>query len=116
MLSLSMLSGNARIIQTNLNVGRRLFGSRSPITTDIIFALAANEFSLDLRDLLRQVDATPIATRQHITLLVDQGLLSIDTHPHNKRCKVVQLTSAAVAALKQYEVEFQDMIQSWHQV
>lgn len=108
-----MFSENAKILLENATMGRRLFGSKSPITTEIILTLAIHDNGLDLRDLLKSIDATPIATRQHLANLMEQGFVTMALHPKSKRCKVVSLTDAAVAALRQYELQFQSQISDW---
>lgn len=101
MLRLGIFSENARILLDNSAMGRRLFGSRSPITTEIVLTLAMHANGLDLRDLLKRIDATPIATRQHLGNLMQQGFVELALHPKSKRCKVVTLTNVAITALKQ---------------
>lgn len=113
MLKLGMFSENAKILLDNSTMGRRLFGSRSPITTEIVLTLAMHDNGLDLRDLLKSIDATPIATRQHLENLMQQGFVTMSLHPKSKRCKVVALTDAAIAALRQYELQFQSQISEW---
>ena len=113
MLKLGMFSENARILLDNSSMGRRLFGSRSPITTEIVLTLAMHDNGLDLRDLLKSIDATPIATRQHLENLMQQGFVTMAQHPKSKRCKVVALTATAIAALRQYEQQFQNQISEW---
>lgn len=108
-----MFSENARILLDNATMGRRLFGSRSPITTEIILTLAAHDEGLDLRDLLKRIDATPIATRQHLGNLMQQGFVTLALHPKSRRCKVVTLTETARDALKRYERQFQNQISGW---
>lgn len=113
MFTLRMREECARIIIEAREIGPSLFRFKSPLSRVILLHIALEGGTCELRSLLKRLEATSVAARQHIQLLVDEGLLHMEKHPSNRRCKVVSLTDSSRALLTQYENHLNDLVAKW---
>lgn len=113
MFAMRMRAGNARIILDARATGASLFRFKSALSRVILLHIASMEGECELRVLIKQLDATSVATRQHIQLLEMEGLLRVSPHPSNRRCKIVGLTEQAWELLKRYEAQLGAAVLRW---
>ena len=108
-----MRAGYAQIILEAREIGPSLFRFKSDLSRVILLHIAGEGGQCELRALLKQVEATSVAARQHIQSLVTEGFLNIETHPSNRRCKVVSLTESSRALLMRYEHRLHEVAAKW---
>ena len=113
MFAMRMRAVNARIILDARATGASLFRFKSALSRVILLHIASMDGECELQVLIKKLDATSVATRQHIQLLETEGLLRIGQHPSNRRCKVVALTEKAWALLQHYEERLGRAILRW---
>ena len=110
---LGMREAYARIVLDAREIGPSLFRFKSPLSRVILLQVAREGGQCELRTLLKRLEATSVAARQHIQSLVTEGFLSIQTHPSNRRCKVVSLTEHSRGLLAQYEHRLHSVVAEW---
>lgn len=108
-----MRKDRARIILDLRTLGDRLFRFKSPLSRVILLHIASHGGECELRTLMKSVEATPVAIRQHIQSLESGGYLTLRGHPTNHRCKTVSLTEKALELLREYEVRLSDAAIRW---
>lgn len=116
MFTLGMRDAYAQIILDAREIGPSLFRFKSPLSRVILLHVACAGGRCELRTLLKRLEATSVAARQHIHSLVTDGFLKMDTHPSNRRCKVVSLTEKSRKLLTIYEARLQEMVLRWSAV
>lgn len=113
MFMLRMRDAYAEIILDAREIGPSLFRFKSPLSRVILLHVAREGGQCELRTLLKRLEATSVAARQHIQSLVTEGFLVIETHPSNRRCKVVSLTESSRALLRTYERRLHEVAAKW---
>lgn len=108
-----MRAVNARIILDVRATGASLFRFKSALSRLILLHIASMDGECELRVLIKRLDATSVATRQHIELLETEGLLRIRQHPSNRRCKMVALTEKAWVLLQHYQEQLRRAVLGW---
>lgn len=108
-----MRSAYAQIILDARAIGPNLFRFKSSLSRLILLHVAREGGQCELRALLKQLDATSVAARQHIHSLVTEGFLNMETHPSNRRCKIVCLTEKSRSLLKGYEALLNEAVLKW---
>lgn len=113
MFAMRMRAWNARTILDARATRASLFRFKSALSRVILLHIVSMEGECELRVLIKQLDATSVATRHYIQLLETEGLLRVGPHPSNRRCKIVGLTERAWALLKQYEAQLGVTVLRW---
>ena len=110
-----MRKERARIILDLRTLGDRLFRFKSTLSRVILLHIASHGGECELRTLMKTVEATPVAIRQHIQSLESEGYITLGAHVSNRRCKIVALTEKASAVLREYEEHLSDAADRWRQ-
>lgn len=113
MFTLRMRSAYAQIILDARAIGPNLFRFKSSLSRLILLHVAREGGQCELRALLKQLDATSVAARQHIHSLVVEGFLDMETHRSNRRCKIVCLTDKSRLLLTDYEALLREAVLKW---
>lgn len=113
MFTFWMREAYAQIVLDAREIGPNLFRFKSPLSRIILLHVAREGGQCELRILLKRLEATSVAARQHIQSLVTEGLLNIEKHPSNRRCKVVSLTESSRALLRTYERRLHEVAAKW---
>lgn len=108
-----MQKQRAQIILELRMLGDRIFQFKSPLSRVILLRIASYGGECELRVLMKAIDASPVAVRQHIQSLESERYLTLGTHETNRRCKMVALTDKALALLRQYEASLSDAANRW---
>ena len=108
-----MKKGNAQILLELRATETRLFRFKSSLSRLILLHVAMNGEDCELRQLMKAVDVTAVAARQHIQLLEHEGFLAVSAHKTNRRCKIVSLTKKSKDLLHDYEQEILATINRW---
>ena len=108
-----MKKGNALILLGLKETERRLFRFKSSLSREILLHVSISGEECEMRHLMKVVNVTPVAARQHIQLLEHEGFLVVSGHKSNGRCKMVSLTEKSRSLLKEYEVALSETIQNW---
>lgn len=108
-----MKKGNALILLGLKETEGRLFRFKSALSKEILLHVSISGEECEMRHLMKVVNVTPVAARQHIQLLEHEGFLVVSGHKSNGRCKMVSLTEKSRSLLKEYEVALSETIQNW---
>ena len=108
-----MRKDRARIILDMRTLGDRLFRFKSTLSRVILLQIASHGGECELRTLMKTVEATPVAIRQHIQSLESKGYITLCAHVSNRRCKIVALTDRATELLCDYENHLSDAALKW---
>ena len=108
-----MRKERARIILDLRTLGDRLFRFKSTLSRVILLHIASHGGECELRTLMKTVEATPVAIRQHIQSLESEGYITLGTHVSNRRCKIIALTERASELLRDYEDHISDAALKW---
>jgi len=111
-----MLNCNAKALLSLRKVSRNLLPFRSSLSRDILLTIASGRGQFELRALFKLIGATPTATRLHVQSLIDDGLIELQQHPTNRRCKIVSLTENGWTLMRAYEQQAQECLSLWRQV
>jgi DNA-binding MarR family transcriptional regulator len=76
---------------------------KTHISAVILFKIAAQGGSIDMKDLLAASKHTPISIRLHIQYLVDSGIVDIQPSPVDRRSKIVVLTESGRRMIEDFE-------------
>lgn len=108
-----MRKERARIILDLRTLGDRLFRFKSTLSRVILLHIASHGGECELRTLMKTVEATPVAIRQHIQSLESEGYITLGAHISNRRCKMVSLTEKGSTLLQEYEARLSDAAAMW---
>ena len=108
-----MLDCNARALLNLTKVSRKLLPFRSSLSRDILLIIASERGLFELRELFKLIAATPTATRLHVQSLIDDGFITLEQHPTNRRCKVISLTENGWTLMREYEQQVQKCFSGW---
>lgn len=108
-----MKKDNALILLGLKETEGRLFRFKSALSKEILLHISISGEECEMRHLMKAVNVTPVAARQHIQLLEHEGFLAVSGHRSNRRCKMVSLTEKSRALLKEYEAALSEIIQNW---
>lgn len=76
---------------------------KTHISAVILFKIAAQGGSIDMKDLLAASKHTPISIRLHIQYLLDSGIVEIKPSESDRRSKVVTLTNSGRRMIEDFE-------------
>lgn len=108
-----MRKAHAQLVLEARAVGPALFRFKSDLSRVILLNLVCLGGASELRILLRKLDATAVAARQHIQFLEIEGYLNVQTHETNRRCKIVCVTDKAWQLMSAYEAELATLARRW---
>lgn len=81
---------------------------KTHISALILFKIASQGGSIDMKDLLAASKHTPISIRLHIQYLLDSGTVEIKQSDTDRRSKVVTLTSNGRRMIENFESIVED--------
>jgi len=83
---------------------------KTHISAVILFKIASNGGSIDMKDLLSASKHTPISIRLHIQYLLDSGIVEIEASQTDRRSKVVTLTVNGRHMIEEFESIVEDQL------
>ena len=110
-----MLDCNAHTLLELRNISRKLLLFKSPLSQEILLIVASGNGSCELRQLFKQIEATPTAIRLHVQSLMEDGYVELCLHETNRRCKLVRLTDKAWRLMREYERQCQQALLAWRE-
>ena len=104
---------NAELLLTIDGIRERLFSFKSRLSLTILLIIGREGGSCDLRLVLKEAATSPITTRQHVQMLVDDGFVAIGIDEAHRRAKRLMLTSRGIELLRRFESEVAEVMPRW---
>lgn len=108
-----MSPDNAELLLAIDEIKERLFRFKSRLSLTILLITAREGGTCDLRVILKRAATSPITTRQHVQMLIDDGFLAIGVNEAHRRAKRVDLTERGAELLRRFESELSVLVPRW---
>ena len=104
---------NAELLLAIDGIRERLFSFKSRLSLTILLIMSREGGACDLRLVLKAAATSPITTRQHVQMLIDDGFVEIGIDEAHRRAKRVALTSRGNELMRRFESEVAEVMPRW---
>ena len=109
-----MIADHARTLLSLRRAHQHIFHLKSDLSLEILLFIAARNNECPLKDLYRCDFATPVASRQHVSVLEQDGFVILSNDHASKRSKNIRLTDKALKKLNDYETIVTHQLEQWN--
>ena len=108
-----MISVKAQTLLFLRRAHLNVFQLKGDLSLEILLFIASRSGLCPLKDVYKCDFATPVALRQHISVLEQSGLVELLSDSQSKRSKKIRLTERATKKLRDYEIILNGHIDHW---
>ena len=109
-----MISHNASTLLSLRRAHKNVFLLKSELSLEILLFITSKGAECPLKDLYKCDFATPVALRQHISALEQDGFVILSNDHASKRSKNIRLTDKALKKLNDYETIVTHQLEQWN--
>jgi DNA-binding transcriptional ArsR family regulator len=108
-----MISDKAHTLLSLRRAHQDVFLLKGELSLEILLFIASKGGLCPLKEVYKCDFATPVALRQHIGVLTQDGLIELLSDSQSKRSKRICLTERAIKKLRVYEAILDGHVNQW---